>query len=155
LGRLDWAPDARPLWAKAYSALSAPKPGLLGAVISRAEAQTLRLASLYAALRGSRLKDVEDLEAGLAVWGYCEDSARFIFGDRLGDPVADRILEELRKRPAGLTRTETSELFSKNLDAGRLDAALETLRAETLADLTEEKTLGRPIQRWTAVRVGS
>ena len=32
---------------------------------------------------------VEHLRAALAVWQPCEDSARFIFGAALGDPVAD------------------------------------------------------------------
>ena len=38
------------------------------------------------------------LEAALEVWRYCAQSAAYIFGRRTGDPVADEILAELRKR---------------------------------------------------------
>src|SRR5215208_5903985 len=46
--RMDWADDARPLWEEAYDALTEDRPGMFGAVTARAEAQTLRLAMLYA-----------------------------------------------------------------------------------------------------------
>lgn len=49
--------------------------------------------------------------AALAVWDYCEASARYIFGDALGYPDADRILAELRATPEGLTRTEIRDSF--------------------------------------------
>ena len=43
-------PEARALWAEVYPELSSGKPGLLGAMIARAEAQAMRLACLYAVL---------------------------------------------------------------------------------------------------------
>ena len=46
--RMDWSDDARPLWVEAYDALTEDRPGMCGAVTARAEAQTLRLAMLYA-----------------------------------------------------------------------------------------------------------
>ena len=49
----------------------------------------------------------EHLEAALALWRYCEASAAFVFGDSLGDAVADAILSALRQRlDLGMTRTE-------------------------------------------------
>jgi hypothetical protein len=42
----------------------------------------------------------------MAVWAYCEASALRIFGDSLGDPVADDILRALRQSGGnGMTRT--------------------------------------------------
>src|SRR5205814_1467214 len=88
---------ARALWHKAYEELSEGKPGLLGAVTSRAEAQTMRVACLYALLDCSKVVKEVHLRAALAVWDYAEQSARHIFGDSLGDPLADELLRALRK----------------------------------------------------------
>jgi hypothetical protein len=152
IGRIDWSPAAREIWRQVYSELSAPKPGLLGAIISRAEAQVVRLATLYAALRGSAEIELDDLAAALAVWDYCEQSARFIFGERLGNPVADRMLEALRASADGLTRTEISALFERHLSEQQITAALDLLEKEQLAAKKQEPSGGRPVERWKAVR---
>jgi Protein of unknown function (DUF3987) len=86
-GEIKRDPEARSFWADIYPALSEGKPGLLGAVTSRAEAQTMRLACLYALLDSCSVVRLEHLRAALAVWRYCEASARFIFGDALGDGI--------------------------------------------------------------------
>jgi Protein of unknown function (DUF3987) len=105
VGRMEMTDAARSKWAAVYPELSAAKPGLLGAVIARAEAQTVRLALIYALLDGAGKIDLPHLEAALAVWEYCELSAVHIFGDAIGDPVADDILRALRTRSDGMTRT--------------------------------------------------
>jgi hypothetical protein len=71
-------------------------PGLLGAITGRAEAQTVRLALLYALLDQAPTIAQIHLEAALALWTFCEASARYVFGDLLGDPIADTILRALR-----------------------------------------------------------
>jgi hypothetical protein len=152
INRIDWSQGAREIWRQVYSELSASKLGLLGAIISRAEAQTVRLATLYAALRGSAEIESEDLTAALAVWEYCEQSARFIFGDRLGNPTADRILEALRANANGLTRTEISGLFKRNLSEPQIVTALDLIEREQLAERTQEPTAGRSVERWRAVK---
>ncbi len=53
-GVLKRSPDARELWAEIYGPLSDGKPGMVGAVTSRAEAQVMRLAVIYAALTNHR-----------------------------------------------------------------------------------------------------
>ena len=50
IGRVQMTPAARKLWENVYAALSEGQPGLVGAVTARAEAQTVRLALLYALL---------------------------------------------------------------------------------------------------------
>ncbi len=72
--------DAKVLWRSVYGKLTAEREGLAAAVCGRAEAQTMRLAMLYALLDGSDEIRVEHLKAGLAVWRYCEESALCIFG---------------------------------------------------------------------------
>src|SRR5207245_2095294 len=52
---MDRDNEARELWYDIYAELSDGKPGLLGAVTSRAEAQVTRLACVYALLDRSRI----------------------------------------------------------------------------------------------------
>ncbi|MBI3286716.1 MAG: hypothetical protein HYZ68_01580, partial [Chloroflexi bacterium] len=41
-------PQAAELWRAIYADLSSPRPGLVGAILGRAEPQVMRLACLYA-----------------------------------------------------------------------------------------------------------
>jgi hypothetical protein len=140
---------ARKLWAKVYPELSDGQPGLLGAVTSRAEAQVLRLSMLYALLDCSDEIRVPHLEAARAVWDYCEKSARWIFGDALGDPVADTILSGLRgSRDKGLTRSQISGLFERHRAAAEIEAALCLLQEKGLAHSESSETAGRSAEVW-------
>jgi hypothetical protein len=131
---------AREIWHSIYADLSEGKPGLLGAVTSRAEAQVMRLACIYALLDHSNEVCGDHLFAAMAVWDYCEASARFIFGDALGDPLADELLSRLRQDPAGLTRTELSNALGRNRMGADIDRAL-TVLAEN--GLSSAKLSGR------------
>jgi DNA replicative helicase MCM subunit Mcm2 (Cdc46/Mcm family) len=88
--------DARKLWCDFCPDLSEGKPGLLGAITARAEAQVLRLSVIYALLDLSTKVRPQHLRAALALWKYSERSATWIFGTATGDPNADRILSALR-----------------------------------------------------------
>jgi hypothetical protein len=133
-----------------YPALTKDAPGMLGSITSRAEAQVTRLSLLYALFDFSEEIAQEHLLAALAVWDYCEASVRCIFGDALGYPDADRILSQLRKTAIGLTRTDIRDLFLRNRSEAQIDAALSYLRQGGLAVSNEERTGGRPIERWLA-----
>ena len=142
---------ARELWHEVYEGLSAGRPGLLGAVTSRAEAQVMRLALVYALLDHSDAISRSHLEAALAVWNYADASARFIFGDAVGDPIADELLQCLRSRPEGMTRNEMREHFKRNKGASQINRSLTTLQEHGLARFEMEPTGGRPAERWFAV----
>jgi uncharacterized protein DUF3987 len=157
-----WANDPRELrrdheasefWHEIYPELSEGQPGLYGDVTARAEAITMRLALIYAVLDRSPEICIEHLRAALAVWKYCADSARFIFGDALGDPVADQILAALRQNRAGLTRTDISNLFRRNktsVDIGRALALLKDLNKAFWVPEPSEGGVGRSAERWFA-----
>lgn len=145
--------EARELWFKVYPRLSEGRPGLLGSVIGRAEAQVMRLACIYALFDLSAVIRVEHLRAALAFWDYAEESARFIFGDSLGDPMADELLRALRDSPDGLTRTEIIAHFGRHKSAETIGRALRTLAERGLVKPEKEPSAeGRPTERWIAVR---
>lgn len=148
IGELQRDAKTRQLWADIYPDLSEGSPGLFGAVTARAEAQVLRLSVIYAALDGDSEIRPDHLLAALAVWDYCEASARYIFGDSLGDPVADRIKDMLRQAPEGLSRTSIYQLFSKHTSAARIEQALGLLQTAGCARCEIKETAGRPLEVW-------
>jgi hypothetical protein len=152
VGEMRRTRQARELWIGVYPELSEGRPGLFGAITSRAEAQVVRLSCIYALLdRSSSIKS-QHLRAALALWKYCEDSARYIFGDSLGDPVADELLKALRGNPRGMTRTEIRDHFARNRSASEVDRALGALLEYGVVRYErDEADKGRPSERWFAV----
>jgi len=146
--------DARTLWHAVYRPLSEGKPGLLGAMIARAAPIVVRLSMIYALLDCSNVIRKEHLTAAIALWDYAEASARYIFGDAMGDAVADEILGALRRSPSGLTRTQISEALGRNQKADRINRALALIERNGLARFVREDTGGRPGERWFAATPG-
>jgi len=145
---------ARERWIEAYRELTADRPGLAGAATARAEAHTVRLALTYALLDRSERIRLEHLEAALAVWRYSAASAHWIFGDALGDPTADELWSAAKERPAGLTRTEVSELFSRNKKRREIERALSVLEdAGRLRRETRQAERGRSAEVWIPVPI--
>lgn len=142
---------ASELWHAVYPALSAGKPGLLGSITARAEAQAMRLACIYALLdRCSEVRE-QHLRAALAAWQYCAESAASIFGTATGDKVVDKILEALKGQPEGITRNQIRELFQRNLNAESIQTALDLLLRFGKARFVKEETgAKRRPERWFA-----
>ena len=155
--RFEWDTKAHDLWEKVYPELTDDEgtpPGLVGTICGRADPQTLRLALIYAVLDGSEgLIKLPHLKAALALWRYYEASVLYIFGDSLGDPIADTILPALRNNPDGLTRTQISDLFGRNQNTSKIGAALSLLLKRGLITSTSRPTSGkggRPTEVWKA-----
>jgi hypothetical protein len=148
-GRIAMTQDARAAWASAYPELSAGGEGLHGAVTARAEAQCVRLALIYTLLDGAEVIDVPHLLAALAVWSYCDATAKFVFGASLGDRTADEIIRRLQRAgDAGLTRTDIRDAFGRNLSTEKIGAALDLLRRRGRATCESVRTEGRPSEVW-------
>jgi hypothetical protein len=149
VGEIRRDSEARALWHDVYPELSEGKPGLLGAVTSRAEAQVMRLAMIYALLDQSAEICQLHLEAALVLWKYAENSAQNIFGSALGDPVADEIRQLLRGRPEGVTRNDIREHFGRHKRSGEIDQALIVLLENGAARRERQVgTGGRPTEMW-------
>ena len=143
--------EARAAWCSVYPKLTEGIPGLMGSVTSRADPHVMRLSCLYALLDRSEEVQIKHLEAALALWEYSEQSARYIFGDALGDPVADAVLKALRDSPQGMSRTEINNLFGRNQSAERITPSLALLKERGLALSEQVRTEGRPIELWKAI----
>jgi len=148
IGQMAWASETRPLWAKAYDDLSKSGTGLFGALTARAEAQVLRLTIIYALADFSPELRPEHLRAALAVWRYVEDSTRHIFGMQTGDAIADKILEEARGNPEGMTRTQIRDLFGRHRTEAQIESALRLLRDLGLAYMERQESGGKPREVW-------
>jgi len=152
--RIDFDPEAHEMWEYGYHDLSLEKPGLFGDIVGRAEAHAIRLALVYALLDLRRAIQPAHLKAALAFWKYCEASAKFIFGDALGDPVADELLRTLRQNgPDGMTRWEISNFFGRNRSSERISQALGLLFNHGKVRRTTRgggPGQGRPVEIWKA-----
>jgi hypothetical protein len=115
---------------------------------SRAEAQVVRLAAIYAIMDQKPAIHRAHLEAALALWRYAEASALYIFGDATGDRVADRIAASLEEVPDGLTRTDLINLFKRNVSRDRIDQALGLLERLGRVRKVSVETGGRPAEKW-------
>jgi hypothetical protein len=143
-------PEAREMWKATYDALTADRPGLLGSILARSEAQTMRLALIFALLDRSSVIQRRHLEAALAVMDFATASAEWIFGELYGEPDADKILEALRESVDGRTRTQISDLFGRHRTQSQIQAALRMLHGAGLAYWQSERTEGKSIERWFA-----
>jgi hypothetical protein len=99
-------------------------------------------------------KSVDHHRAALALWDYCDGSAKWIFSTATGDSRADRILMGLRVAgSSGMTQTEISErIFNRNVSSGALSDALRILHQSRQAKFTKEPTGGAPRKRWFAIK---
>ncbi|MGH7396889.1 MAG: DUF3987 domain-containing protein, partial [Candidatus Rokuibacteriota bacterium] len=149
LGLISRDPEATEEWRNLYPALSAGEPGLVGALLGRAEAQVLRLSLIYALLDYASEIRTEHQDAAVAVWDYCMASVRRIFGGRLGLTIADTILDALKQRGV-MAATEISNLFGRHRSAEEIGAALQVLLAAGKVRRSERQTAGRSATVWEA-----
>lgn len=150
-GQVQRDSAARQYWHAIYRDLSEGRPGLLGAMTGRAEAQVARLALIFCLADATPTIELEHLEAAEAVWHYCYRSAGYIFGDTLGDAIADDLLVALRDASdLGVTRTEMNkDIFSRNRSRAQIAEGLNLLRECGLARCEIDNTgAGRPVERW-------
>lgn len=127
---LERTAGANELWEQVYRPLTDARPGLLGAITSRAEAQVMRLAAIYAILDETRMIAVEHLAAGLAVWKYCDESAGYVFGDELGDPDMEKLIAAVVEAgDDGLSQTDIRrKVFKGKRTKGQIEALLGKLQ---------------------------
>ena len=147
VGRMRRSLAADRLWENEYHRLTTVHGAeVISAVLSRGEAQVLRLSMLMALAAGRATVEVDDLVAALDLWRYSEGSARAVFtgGE---DRVFTRALELIQAEP-GITRSAIHVKLGWRVPAPDLVAALSRIRASGMADCRSIKTGGRPAERW-------
>lgn len=138
---MKWSIEGAMAWDAFYGRLAAKRqPGLLGAMLARAEAQVARLALIYAMMdRASEVSDLH-LESAEAYWRFSEESAAVIYGRSTGDRNADALLVELRSGPMDMT--EVRDRLGLRMAADR-DAVVTLLLGLGLVRRTSVRTGGR------------
>ena len=156
-GEIKRDDQARLLWCDIYPDLSEGKPGLTGSMLARSEAQVMRVACIYALLDLSNVVRTEHLTAALAVWDYVEASARFIFGNSIGDPLADEIKEVLKKAGEdGMTKTEIHNHFGRHKKTKDINRALNVLAERGITRFVKlTDTGGRTAEKWFINKVAN
>jgi hypothetical protein len=153
VGLMRYGPDMDAAWRENYHALSRARWGFTGALLSRAPAQVLRIAMLYALLDGSAVINGEHLKAAGALWAYAGRSVAYLFGARSGDGLADKIEAALREH-GEQTRTELRASIGHNNRDEDIRRALEALASlGKIARVmgTPGAKGGRPAERWRTV----
>ena len=144
--------EARQLWRDVYPELSEGKPGLWGAVTGRAEAQTARLACLYALLDCSAVVRAEHLQAALALWDYCDRSAGYVFepiplagGESAEDRARQKLIGLIQRKGGAITvRDLTHGLRRFRNDAEGAETELRRLAEAGLGQWVVVPTAKRP-----------
>jgi Protein of unknown function (DUF3987) len=105
--------NAEAQWERIYHA-EPTRPGIVGVICGRGEAQMLRLSVIYALLDESTTIRVEHVLAAEAFWRYCVATVEYIWpANTTSGSIAQKLLAELRRvYPNGLARSEQSRLFS-------------------------------------------
>lgn len=129
---------------------SRDKAGMAGAVTDRAEPQTARLALIYALLDKKDTVEPVHLQSALAVWNYCEESAKSLFGGRGIFKLDDKIFSYLESET--LTLTQISAKLGRNVQSKEIKSALQRLIDSGIVKFYSEKTKGRPITIFSAVQ---
>jgi hypothetical protein len=145
--------SAHAAWPHYHRELNVEHPGLLGEVIARGTAQVMRLAAIFCLLDGASIIDAEHLEAAMAVWRYCFDGARMIFGERSISRDDDRVLDFLD----GGSRSQTDivrDVFKGNKSCAELKVIMDRLMQQGRVRCEKEIATGkgRPAIIWSRVR---
>jgi hypothetical protein len=138
-----------------YAQLDKLRVGKFAKCVTRAHVMVLRMALIYALLDFHTDKDgdlvpheirTEHLLAAAEVWRYCEDSARYIFGESTGHEMADAILKHLRSiDPQWSSLTDIRQkVFRNNKPAEAIKAALSHLLHDYQPPLIEHREVTKP-----------
>lgn len=157
ISRITLDPDATALWSDAlYDEFTeADDEDTPAAEFTRRGAPyCLRIAGLHAALGARRTVNTTDLTAAAALVRYAIESAHYVLGDTTGNPRIDRIRRALADAgDDGLSRTDISALFGRNLPRTALDELLAQVTEDPAFTATSKSTGGRPSTRYHHVSV--
>jgi hypothetical protein len=136
------------LWCSVYRVLTSEKPGTWDVVTCRAEAQVLRLSMLYALCDGSPTIEVAHLKAALALWSYCDDSARLIFGDDDDGWLERKIIRVVNEHPQGVLRHHLCNAVCKKTLKAEFDSVFAKLQSSGKIVIVTVHESKRPAEKF-------
>ena len=150
VGEMKKSDAAKEVWAKAYSELSQGRLGPVGAATSRAEAQAMRLACIYALLDLSEVIESVHINAGLAVCDYSLQSCQYIFDSRIINRNLIKLLDHLEQTyPDGLSRTDIRDFFNRHKSKEEIESMTSQLHHGGVITPSFRNTEGRRTTLWT------
>lgn len=149
--------EAGKLWDEEYRRLESRPAGVIGNVTARASDQCMKVALVFALADGASQISAAHLRAALAVWRYCEASARKIFGsgarstkegESQREPFAVSLHNAIIQSP-GLSRSDMLRDF-RNCSAKDIEEALAWLKGEghVQSRIVQTEGGGRPAECW-------
>lgn len=140
-GLITFSEPVKKVWSKIYHYLTAEIPGLVGVLAARTEPYTLRLAGIYAVADRSTEIKLPHLRAAVAIMDYSLATLYHFFGDSVGEPSAEKLLQATIEAENGLSKKEIYEnVFYKNKSAEQIEGYLTTLEDAGLIGHRVEKT---------------
>lgn len=132
----------RKIWAVIYPELSKGQGGIIGDVLGRATNHVIRLSMLHALMDSSATIEPCHVKAALAIWSYCEQSARYIFESQAAaNPVQKKIIDALQAGPK--TATDIYKFFQNHVNSEKIKVAIKVLMEQGRILNGIEKGAGR------------
>ncbi|WP_413578220.1 DUF3987 domain-containing protein [Bdellovibrio sp. HCB290] len=146
-GEIKRSKAADDLWEAIYPELSDGLPGIVGSLSSRSEAQVMRLALVLSLINKQPMISIEALQCALSIHEYCMASLKYIFGDKLGIALPDRLYEYICSHDHGITRTNVRDYLQRNYPKDSVDDAIKILcDARMIEIITVSSNGGRPTE---------
>lgn len=144
VGQITFDSQTQDAWIHIYHELTSEIPGLVGVLAARTEPHTLRVAAIYAAADRSNKIKIPHLRAACAVVDYTTETLFYLFGNSTGDSLAEKIIEVLNTKLAGMSRTDIFIFFGKNIPSEQIGVSLEMLEKSGRIRSQTVETDGRP-----------
>lgn len=139
------AKEAQSFWQEIYRSLSGEYSGAVGAITSRIETHTIRLALIYALAMNKKVISVSELKAALALITYAQQTAMTLFTENVVDVHREKILQALRNASERqMTKTEINrDVFKKNVEAKEIKRILDDMAEQGILQVEEITNDGR------------
>lgn len=148
---LRFSPSASKIWEQIYNELSRDTYGTTGSILSRAEAQVIRISVIYAVLDGSSWIDDCHLNAALAIWNYSEVSVNRIFGRSILSNE-DKLISILKEAKV-LRRSDVHAIMGNNSSSAEIERIKNSLIArQEIFIAMNGAGRGRPVEEWIYVQ---
>jgi hypothetical protein len=149
-GEMKRDTEANVLWEEVYPSLKVSGDAVPHT--DRARPYVMRLAMIFALADSSNVIRVEHLKAALAVWNYCRESAKLLFGETDENPANPNplwldVLNAIEANP-GIQRSAITYEFRHKANSEQLGEALSWLNSQGKAYPIFEQTGGRKAECW-------